>query len=352
MKALRYHGRADVRVEDLPTPDPADGEILVRIATTGICGSDIHEYRGGPLAIPLDTPHPLTGDRAPVTMGHEFSGTIVALGSGATGLRVGQRVAASAVLRCGTCPSCTAGHPQLCRTLGFHGISGGGGAFAEFDAFPAYLANPLPDEISDEAGALLEPLATGIHAVGRSGLTPGQSALVVGAGPIGLMVVVAALAAGADQIIVSEPSPVRAKAAARFGATAVLDPKADDVVARVRELTGGHGVDAAFDTAAAPTSFDTALAAVRPRGHVVNVAVWENPTPLQPNALLFSEATITGSLAYTPAEFTRAVEIAAGGAHDLESMVTRSIALADVVTHGFERLAADPGADIKVLVRP
>lgn len=352
MQALQYHGRGDVRLNDVPEPEPRRGELKIAVAAAGICGSDIHEYRGGPIAIPMTDDHPLTGEHAPVTLGHEFSGTVVAVGDGVTGFEVGQRITAGAVLHCGTCPSCAQDLPQLCATLGFHGLSGGGGAFAAFDTFPSSLAHLLPDAVSDEVGALLEPLATGVHAVARAGLGGGTTAVVLGGGPIGLMTAVAALAAGVEQVVLSEPARARALAATRIGATTVLDPRSDDVVSAVRDLTGGRGADAAFDAAAAPTSFDTALGSVRPRGTVVNVAVWEQPTPLQPNALLFTEAVITGALAYTRADFERAIEIAASGTYDLASLVTREVALADVVTEGFERLADDPGDDVKVLVRP
>lgn len=296
--------------------------------------------------------HPLTGQHAPIVLGHEFSGEIVALGEGVTGLRVGERVAPSAVVRCHRCASCLAGHPQLCTTLGFHGLSGGGGGFAEFDTFPAYLAHVLPDEVSDRVGALLEPLATGVHAVARAGIGAESTVLVLGGGPIGLMTVVAALAAGAKQVIVSEPAPARAKAAEQVGASAVLDPRETDVVAAVRNATGGLGVDAAFDAAAVPASFEAALGAVRSRGTVVNVGVWEQPVPFSPTLLLFTELNLTGALAYNDDEFETAVKIAASGRYDLEAMVTREIPLADAADGGIARLAADTGEDIKVLVRP
>uniref|UniRef100_UPI0015F0087B alcohol dehydrogenase catalytic domain-containing protein n=1 Tax=Pseudonocardia pini TaxID=2758030 RepID=UPI0015F0087B len=185
MRALQYHGRRDIRLNDVPEPEPGPGEIKVAVAVAGICGSDIHEYRGGPIAIPATEAHPLTGEHAPVTLGHEFCGTVVAIGDGVTDVAVGQRVAPSAVVRCGTCASCSAGLPQLCAMLGFHGLSGGGGGFAAFDTFPAYLAHVLPDSVSDQVGALLEPLATGVHAAARAGLGAGSTALVLGGGPIG-----------------------------------------------------------------------------------------------------------------------------------------------------------------------
>jgi (R,R)-butanediol dehydrogenase/meso-butanediol dehydrogenase/diacetyl reductase len=352
VKALRWHARGDVRLDDVDEPVAGPGEITVEVAAAGICGSDIHEYRGGPIAVPVDADHPLTGQRAPVTLGHELAGTVVAVGEGVRDIGVGDRVAASAVLRCGTCRTCAAGLPQLCATLGFHGLSGGGGGFAPLDTFPAYLAHRLPDAVDTETGALLEPLATGVHAVARSGIGPGDTVLVAGAGPIGLMTVVAARARGAATALAAEPAPARARAATALGADAVLDPLTEDVGERVRELTGGTGVDAAFDAAAAPASFDTVLAAVRPRGTVVNVAAWEQPVAFHPNLLLFGEPTVTGALAYTPEDFAEAVRIAASGTVDLGGLVTRRIRLADAVTDGFARLAAAPGDDIKVLVVP
>ncbi|MET0821195.1 MAG: 2,3-butanediol dehydrogenase [Aeromicrobium sp.] len=352
MKALRYHGRTNVRIDEVDEPRPGPGQVTVDIAVAGICGTDVHEYKGGPIAIPLTESHPLTGQHAPVVLGHEFSGRVKELGTDVAGLSVGQRVAGSAVISCGNCPSCTDGHRHLCATLGFHGLSGDGGAFASVDVIDADLLHIIPESVSDEVGALLEPLATGVHAVARSGIGRGASVLIVGGGPIGLMTAVAALAAGAAQVIVSEPSKARASAAARLGATTVLDPFAVDVTAEARRLTDGLGVDAAFDAAAVATSFGTALGSLRPRGVLVNVAVWEQPTPLQPNALLFTEATITGALAYTHDEFERAIEIAASGQFELETLVSRRISLADAVSEGFERLATAPGDDIKVLVTP
>lgn len=351
MLALRYHALRDVRLDDVPEPEPGPGEVKVRVALAGICGSDIHEYRSGPIAVPVADAHPLTGERAPITLGHEFVGTVVAVGDEVTDVAVGQRVSPSAVLACGRCDACSRGHAQLCASLGFHGLSGGGGGFAAFDTFPASIAHVVPDAVPDRVGALLEPLATGVHGVARAGIGEGATVLVAGAGPIGLTTVVAARAAGADRVIVSEPSPARAATARRLGATTVLDPTTTDVDAAVRDLTGGLGVDAAFDAAGLTTSFATALGALRARGTLVNLAVWEQPTSLWPTALLFTEATITGALAYTAQEFETAIAIAASGEHDLEALVSREIPLAGAAD-GFARLADSPGDDVKVLVRP
>lgn len=347
MKALRYHGRGDVRLDEIDEPAVSPHDVKIRVEAAGICGSDIHEFRAGPLGIPQATAHPLTGDVAPVVMGHELIGTVVDVGAEVAAIRVGDRVAPEAVLRCGRCVPCTQGMTNLCRTVGFHGLSGGGGGFATYDVFPAEIAHVVPAELPAEAGALLEPLATGVHAVKRAGLEAGQSLVVFGAGPIGLMVVLAAKARGVSPIVVVEPSPVRAAAATSVGVTTVLNPHDDDIIAAVFDLTGG--ADVAIDAAGAAASFPLAIRSVRPRGTVVAVAAWESPVEFNPNILLGGEAHVTGSLAYTGAEFDEAIAIAATGAADLSALVTRRVGLEGIVD-AFHTLAHSPGADIKVLL--
>lgn len=354
MKALRFHARRDVRLDEIDEPVPTGDQVKVAVAAAGICGSDIHEYRGGPISIPTAAAHPLTGDTAPLTLGHEFAGTVVEVGPDVEHLRPGMRVAANAAIWCGRCENCLAGRTNTCSSIGFHGVSGEGGAFAAFDLTRERNLHVLPDEVSDEVGALLEPLATGVHALGRArvphdGAHP-SSVLVLGGGPIGLAIALASRAAGVEHVILSEPSARRREAGLRFGATTVLDPREADVVAAVRDLTGGRGVDAALDAAAGPGTFDVALGTVRTRGTVVNVAAWEQPIPFNPTGLLFTEADVTGSLAYTGEDFATAVRLGAQHAEALATMITSEIDLDDAVA-AFERLADSPGDEIKVLVR-
>jgi (R,R)-butanediol dehydrogenase / meso-butanediol dehydrogenase / diacetyl reductase len=348
MKALRYYAQRDVRLDDIAEPDVQAGCVKVRVEAAGICGSDIHEYRAGPFSIPLSDPHPLTGETAPVVLGHEYVGTVTEVGPGVTNINVGDRVAPEAVLRCNKCEACLAGATNLCRSLGFHGLSGGGGGFAEFDVVRAEQAHVLPPGLAVELGAMLEPLATGVHAVSRGKVGDGQQVVVIGAGPIGLMTLVAARARGARTFVV-EPSESRRATAAALGASDVLDPTSvEDTIAALVELTGG-GAHCAIDTAGARSTFTTAVSSVRLHGHVVNVALWESPVEFNPNLLLINEPQITGALAYTHAEFEEAIAIAARAEFDSEPLVTSRIGLVDLVAT-FNRLADEKTDEVKVLV--
>lgn len=349
MRAVRYHARQDLRLDDVPEPT-VDGDLVkIAVEVVGICGSDIHEYRGGPISIPTEAEHPLTGQEAPLTMGHEFAGTIVEVGPDAAAFQVGQRVAVNAAIWCEECEQCREGNTNTCHSIGFYGVSGDG-AFADFVTVRARNVHELPADMATETGALLEPLATGVHAVRHAGVTEGDHVLVLGGGPIGLSITIAAIGAGASSVVVSEPSQRRRNAALAAGATAVIDPIVTDVVELVKQNTDGRGADIVFDAAAGRGTFDTALASVRRRGTVVNVAAWETPIEFNPTGLLFTEAYVTGSLAYTTADFERAIEIARSSGPQLQAMVTSRTDL-DHLVEGFAGIAADPGADIKVIVQ-
>lgn len=353
MKALRFHGRRDVRIDEVNEPTPVQDQVKIRVEAAGICGSDIHEYRGGPISIPTTEPHPLTGDVAPLTLGHEFAGVVVEVGPDVEHIRLGQRVAVNAAIWCGECPACRVGATNVCARIGFHGVSGEGGAFAAFDMARERNIHVLPDEMPPEVGALLEPLATGVHAVRAAHLAEVEDSavLVLGGGPIGLSVAMACREAGVTHVVLAEPSDVRRSVGAAFGATVTVDPRADDPVAVLADLTRGQGGHAAIDAAAGPGTFDVAMGSVRTHGTVVNVAAWENPIPFNPTALLFREIRLTGSLAYTTEDFVEAVRIGARNLDLLGQMVTSSTTL-DGLVATFERLATSPAGDIKVLVDP
>lgn len=353
MQALRFHARGDLRLDEIEEPMPAGDQVKIRVRAAGICGSDIHEFRGGPISIPTSDPHPLTGRVAPVTMGHEYAGEVVEVGPAVRGIHVGQRVAGNAAIWCEECPACTSGATNICERIGFHGLSGEGGAFAEFDMTRERNLHLLPDSMSTDVGALLEPLATGVHAMRRARVDKLEAAsvLILGGGPIGLAIALACREAGAEHVVLSEPSRARRALGERFGATDTIDPHTSDPIALLRDLTGGAGADAAFDAAAGPSTFDVAMGAVRARGSVVNVAAWEKPIEFNPTSLLFKEVNLTGSLAYTNADFAEAVAIGERGGDLLQQMVTNSVTLAESVAT-FERLAESPGSEVKVLVRP
>jgi (R,R)-butanediol dehydrogenase/meso-butanediol dehydrogenase/diacetyl reductase len=351
MKAAVFHGAGDVRVEDVPEPVVRPGTVKIAVSWCGICGTDLHEYHSGPVFVPTE-PHPVTGDTLPVVMGHEFSGTVVEIADDVTGLAVGDRVAVEPVLSCGRCPGCRRGLPNLCRDIGFHGISGGGGGLAERTVVPASAVHVLPPDLDDEQGALVEPMAVGFHAGRVAGLTLGDTVLVLGAGPIGLVTLLVARAAGARRVVVSEVSPARRERAGRLGADAVLDPRRTDVVAEVRRLTGDAGADVALDCAGTAETWDTALAATRVTGTVVSVAVWEKPIETDLNRLVLTEQRVTGSVCYAGDDFPTTIALMADGRLPTEHLVTRRIALDDVVAQGFEELLAHRDRQVKILVRP
>lgn len=353
MQALRFHGRRDVRIDDVEEPTPVKDQVKIQVEAAGICGSDIHEYRGGPISIPTTDPHPLTGDAAPLTLGHEFAGIVVEVGPDVEHVTIGQRVAVNAAIWCGECHACRAGATNVCARIGFHGVSGEGGAFAEFDVTRERNLHVLPDVMSAEVGALLEPLATAVHAVRCAGLGDAHEStvLILGGGPIGLSIAMACREAGVANVVLAEPSDARRSMGTTFGATHTIDPREDDAITLVNDLTGGQGAHAAFDAAAGSTTFDTAMGSVRTHGAVVNVAAWENPITFNPTSLLFREIRLTGSLAYTTADFDEAVRIGERNRELLSRMVTSSTTL-DRLVETFERLAASPAGDIKVLVRP
>jgi len=203
MRALRFHGPGDMRVEKVADPELVPGSVEIRIAWCGICGSDLHEYRHGPSVVrPRGRPHPLTGEHLPVTLGHEMAGEVVRVADDVTSVDVGQRVVVNPLLFCGTCTPCRAGRINLCRHSGAIGLSGGGG-FAERIVVPAHLVHRLPIGVTLEEGALVEPLAVAWHAVRRAHVRPGQTALVIGAGPIGLAVLLVLQSFGAGWIAMS-----------------------------------------------------------------------------------------------------------------------------------------------------
>jgi len=347
MRAAQFHGTEDLRVEEVAEPTPGPGQVKLRNAFAGICGSDLHVYYA-PEAAGLDVtkPHPVTGATLPQILGHEFSGTVVELGEGVTDVEVGDRVAVWPVYFCGTCAACREGRYNACRLIGFHGLSSHGGGMAAFTTVDASMVHRLPESVDLRLGALVEPMAVAWHAVERSGVQAGQTALVAGAGPIGIGVWFALRAHGVTDVLVSEPSAPRRATIEALGARTV-DPVNEDLAAAVAELTGGDGVHAAFDAAGAGPALTSAVPALRPGGRLVVVAIHERPTELFPTALVMSETEIAGALAYLPEDFDAVIAAMADGAYDTTGWV-EEIDL-DGVVDAIGALRAGKGA--KFLVR-
>ena len=345
MKAAVYHGVHDIRIEDVPEPTTGPGEVKIRLAHNGVCGSDLHEYFSASTFIPLE-PHPLTGISAPVVLGHEFSGTVVEVGEGVTGLQVGQRAALRPTYSCGECASCRQGLPNICRVLAFHGLSGPGGGLSELTVMPADMVHPLPDEVSLELGALVEPMAVGHHAVDRAGLTAEDTTVIVGAGPIGIGLWFALKARGFDKVIVSETSPERRAAIAGVGAQVVVDPRETDLTEAVMEMSDGLGAAAVFDAAGVGAAIGDSIGLLAPRGKVVVVGIHEKPFEFNPTSLLLQEVEVIGSIVYDDADYDAVIANMAAGVYDTTGWVEH--ATLDGLLDAFDELRA--GRKMKILI--
>jgi (R,R)-butanediol dehydrogenase/meso-butanediol dehydrogenase/diacetyl reductase len=346
VKALRFHGHRDIRLEDVDEPALRSGQAIIEVDWASICASDIKEYLG-PLYI-SDEPNPLTGVSLPVTLGHEFCGRVVDLAGSAPGIEVGDRVAVDGCIKCGECWYCMHGNYVLCDKLAILGFDAHGG-FAERVAAPTYALHKLPDRIRGEAGAIIEPLAVVTHAVRRGRVAPGDIVTVVGAGMIGLGTLQVARAAGAGAVFVVEKIARRRERAAAMGATAVIDPDDGDPVAQLRELTSRYGADIAFDCVGTEGSVNSALGLARKGGRVVIVGVFKSLPTVDLNKVVLEEREIYGCLAYVD-DFPRAIALVADGRVDAEAFVTKRIALDDIIEEGFQQLLDDPTDQVRIVV--
>lgn len=350
MKAAVWYGKKDVRVEDVPLPPPpGPGEVKVKVFQTGICGSDLHEYDVGPIFIPTQEPHPLTGKKAPLILGHEFSGEIVEVGKDVKNLKVGDRVAPDAAQHCGECYMCKVDRYSVCEKLAFTGLMADG-AFAEYVNVPAYTCYKLLPELSDDAGALVEPLAVGIHAIRQGKVMQGDTVAVVGAGTIGLVTLQAARAAGARKVFSVEIAKDRKKYARDLGGI-VLDPTQTDVQAEILEQTDGQGVDVAIECIGKAETVNACIQYAKRGGKIVVVGIFEKPGEINYNDLVFTEKEIVGSLAYC-GEFEAAIALLADGRIKAEPLITGRIKIDDIIEKGFEELLKNRESNIKILVSP
>jgi (R,R)-butanediol dehydrogenase/meso-butanediol dehydrogenase/diacetyl reductase len=351
LKAAVYHGREDVRIEDRPEPKPGKGEVKVEVKYCGICGTDLHEYYEGPIFIPTQ-PHPLTGKKLPVIIGHEFSGDIVEVGEGVKGWNVGDRVTVDACIVDWTCPMCKRGMTNYCYNLGFNGLAADG-AFAEYVVVPAYQLHKLAPNVSYEEGALVEPLACGVESVRASGMKEGDTVFIAGAGPIGLVTLLAARAAGAREIYVSEPMKARRELAKQLGATEVFDPTTVDVKKEVLERTHGIGVDVAFECVGYEPALNSCIDVTRKRGTICVIGIFPKPVTFDPfSGLVATGKHYVGSLAYEGVDFDISIALIADGRINVKPLITKKIKLDNLVEEGFEELHKHRERHIKILVSP
>jgi L-iditol 2-dehydrogenase len=270
MTAVRLHGPRDLRVEQVSHPgEPGPGQVLLRIKAVGVCGSDLHTYVDARIGDTLVA--------SPLILGHEFSAIVEAVGPDARDgdfepLRVGARVAVDPAQPCGRCEMCEQGHPNLCRRLHFCGLHPDPGSLAEYLIMPAHTCFPVPDEIDDAEAAMLEPLGIALHAVDLAKLRVADSVAILGAGPIGLLLLQVAKLSGASPIFVSDRLPWRLALAERFDAVPINYDETDPVGAVIAG-TNGRGVDCAIEAAWADHSVGQAMEMARMGGRVVLVGI-------------------------------------------------------------------------------
>jgi len=336
---LSEYKRLDVR--DVPTPEVGERDVLVRVHACGICGSDVHGYDGS------------SGRRIPpAVMGHEAAGVVERIGAGVERVSPGDRVTFDSTVSCGHCDYCRAGRSNLCDQRKVLGVSCGdyrqAGAFAEFVAVPEHIVYRLPGEVSFEHAAMVEPVSVAVHAVARAPM-PARSAVVVGAGTIGLLVIQALRAAGAGRVIAVDVDEGKLALARKLGADVVLNPTAVDVPMEVRGLTEG-GADVALECVGATEPIKTAVACVRKGGSVVLVGNVSPGIQLPLQAVVTGELTLLGTCA-SNGEYPRAIELLRTGAIDVRPLITLVAPLAEGPAMFARLYAREPGL-MKVILQP
>lgn len=352
MKAAVWHGARDVRLEDVREPSsPGPGEFILRSRMVGICGTDVHEYTSGPHVIPVE-PHPLTGAHAPLILGHEFAGEVVEVGPGVTSIQRGSRVAIMPLLYCGSCFHCRRGAGHLCVAGAATGLSYQWGGTAPFVCLKEYQAVPIPDELSWKQGALVEPASVAAYGVERSGLRQGDTVLVTGCGPIGALSLLAARAAGAAAVYVSETSPRRATLARELGATQVFNPVADDVPAQIRDQTNGIGADVALECSGVSAGLESCVKSLRADGTVAQVGLFVAPAQVDPFYWALKNIRVVGCWCFHTYGFERIAQLIASGAYPAEKIVTSIVPVEEIVAAGMEELIRPGGEQVKILMEP
>ena len=351
MRAARYYARHDVRIDEIPEPELRPGTVAIDVAWCGICGTDLHEYLEGPIFIPPHgSPHPISGEQAPVTLGHELSGTITALGDGVDGLEVGQGVVVEPYIIRDDVDTGPGQDYQLSKDMNFIGLGGRGGGLAEKIVVQRRWVHPVGDVPLDQA-ALIEPLSVGHHAFVRSGAKAGDVAIVGGAGPIGLLTA-AVLRASGLTVYISELSAARKQMARDTGvADDVFDPRDGDVAQKVRDVTGGRGADVGFECSSVAPVLDMLLDAVRPGGVIVNVSIWGHKPEVDLPTLVLKEIDLRGTIGYAN-DHPATIALVQSGKVDLAPFITARIGLDGLITEGFEQLITNNEHHVKILVDP
>ena len=338
MLTAQYTGDRTITVAELQPTPPARGEVQIRVAFTGLCGTDLHILHGN-----MDA-----RVTTPLTFGHEMSGTIAAVGEGVTGWSIGDAVTVMPLDWDGTCPACLAGNQHICQNLNFIGIDSPG-SLQELWNVPAEVLVALPAGLRLDHAALVEPVAVAVHDVRRANLQPGQKAVVIGGGPIGVLIASVAREFGGDVVVIELDANRRAQIDA-LGFT-TLDPRETNQVDWVTEWTGGAGADVVFEVSGAAQAVLGATDLAKVRGTLVVVAIHPVPREINLQRLFWRELSILGARVYQRVDFETAVELLANGVIPADLLITRIVAL-DETQEAFADLEAGRAMKILVAVSP
>lgn len=313
MKAVLLRKPGDLLIADVPDPGrPPAGFVRVKVGAVGICGSDVHYLEHGRI-----------GDfvvRAPMVLGHETAGTVAEVGPDVTGLTAGDRVAMEPGIPCGNCDVCRRGRYNLCPHVRFWATPPVDGSLAEYVVHPAAFAYRLPDSMSLADGALIEPLAVGVHACNRGRVSPGDVVAITGGGTIGAVSLLAARAFGASATVISDVVPERLERALRLGATAVADARSEDLGAVVRRVAG-RGADVGIECSGHPNAPGSLIQAAAPAGRLVLVGMGPQPTPIDTVAAMVKELDVATVFRYAHA-YRTAINLVKGGRVSVGELVT------------------------------
>ncbi|WP_417243181.1 zinc-dependent alcohol dehydrogenase [Celeribacter sp.] len=334
--AAVYRGDKTFTVDAVTPRPPARGEVQIDVAYCGICGTDLHIYLG----------HMDGRVGFERTIGHEMSGVIAAVGEGVTDLEAGQHIVVRPLDHCGDCPACNAGHEHICHKLKFIGIDSTG-AFQQKWNVPAHTVHVLPEDLDLSHAALIEPLAVACHDVARGKVQAGEDVLVIGGGPIGMLVAMVARDAGAN-VTISEINENRLKYASGMGFN-VMNPKEVDVAKAIQDATGGKGADVVFEVSGTQPGVDLMTAAAATRGRIVMVAIHASKPTIDMFQFFWRELELIGARVYHPEDYEAAMALLAKGVVDCDSFITDIQGLNDIQA-AFEALTQNPNA-MKSMIR-
>jgi (R,R)-butanediol dehydrogenase / meso-butanediol dehydrogenase / diacetyl reductase len=344
MKAAVWYDQKDVRIEERAVKDVKDNDVKVKVAWSGICGTDLHEYEIGPILLPKETPNAYTGETTPIVLGHEFSGIVEKVGKNVKEFKKGDRVVVNPVTTRGNHAAEIDRYYEF-YSLGLHTD----GSFAEYVVSNTKNVVRVPEELPLDKAALTEPLSVSAQAVKEGEVKEGDTVAIFGCGPIGLFAIVAAKAAGAKEIYAFDLSDERLEKAQQVGATHVLNTRNEDAVAYLKNRHP-EGVDASFEVAGVKPTFDSAISVTKPKGNVVVIAIHARNFEFNPVQLMLSGVKLSSSLGYEHETFKKSLDILMNKEIDVSPIMTKKIELNNIVEEGFHSLSSDL-SQAKILVK-